>query len=95
AAAPGTTGAVGKTAQPAIRGDGIGGDFRQDPGFKRSDDDADMDSASLYDVPGTKNKAGNRSSNSRAWSAGWTPRSPTASSSGASTSSTALSRTTS
>jgi len=59
AAAPGTTGAVGKVAQPASRGGGIGGDFRQDPGFKRSDDDADIDSASLYDVPGTKNKAGN------------------------------------
>jgi hypothetical protein len=33
AAAPGTTGAVGKTAQSAVR---AGGDFRQDPGFKRS-----------------------------------------------------------
>ena len=59
AAAPGTTGAVGKTAQPAIRGGGIGGDFRQDPGFKRSDDEADMDSATLYDVPGTTDKTGN------------------------------------
>lgn len=59
AASPGTTGAVGKTAQPAIRGGGIGGDFRLDPGFKRSDDDADMDSASLYDVTGTTGKAAN------------------------------------
>lgn len=60
AAAPGTTGAVGKTKQPDSRGGGTGGDFRLDPGFKRSDEDTDMDSTTLYDVPGSKNKTANR-----------------------------------
>jgi outer membrane protein OmpA-like peptidoglycan-associated protein len=52
-AAPGTTGPVGRTQQPAIRGGGIGGRNFLEAGFKRSDDLADMHSAAMYDVPGT------------------------------------------
>ena len=52
-AAPGTTGPVGRTQQPAIRGGGTGGRNFLEAGFKRSDDLADMHSAAMYDVPGT------------------------------------------
>ncbi len=51
-AAPGTTGVVGQTQQPAQYGGGIGGDVGQTPGFKRSDDAADIRSSALYDTPG-------------------------------------------
>jgi outer membrane protein OmpA-like peptidoglycan-associated protein len=58
AAPPGTTGFGGQTQQPASRGGGIGADpTGQTPGFKRSDDPADIRSASLYDFPGTSNPA--------------------------------------
>ena len=49
---PGTTGVVGQTQQPAQYGGGIGGDVGQTPGFKRSDDAADIRSSALYDTPG-------------------------------------------
>jgi outer membrane protein OmpA-like peptidoglycan-associated protein len=58
-AAPGTVGPQGKTAQPAIRGGGVGLQFRQDTGFKRSDDPADMDSVAMYDIPGTTSTTAN------------------------------------
>lgn len=50
-AAPGTTG-FGQNAQPAQYGGGVGGRFGQTPGFKRSDDPADIRSAAMYDRPG-------------------------------------------
>jgi len=52
-AAPGTTGVVGTVQQPAQYGGGIGGDPGHVPGFKRSNDPADIRSAALYDTPGT------------------------------------------
>ncbi len=58
-AAPGTVGPQGKTAQPDIRGGGVGLQFRQDTGFKRSDDAADMDSVAMYDIPGTTGTTAN------------------------------------
>lgn len=58
-AAPGTTGVVGQTAQPAQYGGGIGGNVGQTPGFKRSNNAADIRSASLYDTPGTASAAAN------------------------------------
>jgi outer membrane protein OmpA-like peptidoglycan-associated protein len=51
-AAPGTVGVAGQTQQPAQYGGGIGGVVGQTPGFKRSDDPADMRSAVMYDFPG-------------------------------------------
>ena len=56
-AAPGTTGVVGQTAQPALHGGGIGGVVGQTPGFKRSDEAADIRSAALYDTPGVASAA--------------------------------------
>ncbi len=54
AAAPGTVGFGGTTQQPASRGGGIGANpAGQIPGFKRSDDPADIRTASMYDFPGT------------------------------------------
>jgi Domain of unknown function (DUF4157) len=54
AAPPGTVGFGGTTQQPASRGGGIGADPSGNaPGFKRSDDAADIRTASLYDFPGT------------------------------------------
>jgi outer membrane protein OmpA-like peptidoglycan-associated protein len=54
AAPPGTIGFGGTTQQPASRGGGIGADVAGvTPGFKRSDDPADIRTASLYDFPGT------------------------------------------
>ncbi len=52
-AAPGSTGTAGQTAQPGVYGGGIGGVVGQKPGFKRSDDPADIRSATMYDFPGT------------------------------------------
>jgi outer membrane protein OmpA-like peptidoglycan-associated protein len=51
-APPGTTGVVGTTQQPAIYGSAIGGVVGQSPGFKRSNDLADIRSAVMYDAPG-------------------------------------------
>jgi outer membrane protein OmpA-like peptidoglycan-associated protein len=54
AAAPGTVGFGGTTQQPASRGGGIGANpLGQAAGYKRSDDPADIRTASLYDFPGT------------------------------------------
>jgi len=54
AAAPGTVGFGGTTQQPATRGGGIGANpLGQVAGYKRSDDPADIRTASLYDFPGT------------------------------------------
>ncbi|MBN8455935.1 DUF4157 domain-containing protein [Accumulibacter sp.] len=54
AAAPGTVGFGGTTQQPASRGSGIGANpLGQVAGYKRSDDPADIRTASLYDFPGT------------------------------------------
>jgi outer membrane protein OmpA-like peptidoglycan-associated protein len=54
AAAPGTVGFGGTTQQPASRGGGIGANpLGQVAGYKRSDDPADIRTASLYDFPGT------------------------------------------
>jgi len=54
AAPPGTIGFGGTTQQPASRGGGIGANpAGQIQGFKRSDDPADIRTASLYDFPGT------------------------------------------
>ncbi|RDE51781.1 MAG: DUF4157 domain-containing protein [Candidatus Accumulibacter meliphilus] len=54
AAAPGTVGFGGTTQQPASRGGGIGANpLGQVPGYKRSDDPADIRTASMYDFPGT------------------------------------------
>ncbi len=58
-AAPGTTGVAGQTAQPDIYGGGIGGVVGQTPGFKRSDDPADIRSAAMYDFPGTSSATAN------------------------------------
>lgn len=58
-AAPGTTGVVGQTQQPALYGGGIGGVVGQTPGFKRSDDPADIRSAVMYDTPGTTSATAN------------------------------------
>ena len=44
---------MGQTEQPAIYGGGIGGIFDVRPGFKRSNDPADIRSVALYDFPGT------------------------------------------
>ena len=52
-AAPGTVGNAGQTQQPATYGGGTGGVAGQTPGFKRSDDLADIRSAAMYDFPGT------------------------------------------
>ncbi|MCP5227328.1 DUF4157 domain-containing protein [Accumulibacter sp.] len=55
AAAPGTVGFGGTTQQPASRGSGIGANpLGQVPGYKRSDDPADIRTASMYDFPGTR-----------------------------------------
>ncbi|HEV2915036.1 MAG TPA: DUF4157 domain-containing protein [Pyrinomonadaceae bacterium] len=51
-AAPGTTGTVGQTPQPAQYGAGIGGVVGQTPGFKRSSDPSDIRSAAMFDAPG-------------------------------------------
>lgn len=60
AAAPGTVGFGGTTQQPASRGSGIGANAAgQLPGYKRSDDPADIRSASLYDFPGTPSATAN------------------------------------
>jgi outer membrane protein OmpA-like peptidoglycan-associated protein len=57
AAPPRTTGFGGTTQQPVTRGGGIGADRAgQTPGFKRSDDPADIRTASLYDFPGTNRR---------------------------------------
>ena len=48
----GEVGSVGTVRQPAFYGSGVGGVFRTTPGFKRSDDLADIRSAALYDTPG-------------------------------------------
>lgn len=54
AAAPGTVGFGGTTQQPASRGSGIGANSAgQLSGYKRSDDPADIRTASMYDFPGT------------------------------------------
>jgi outer membrane protein OmpA-like peptidoglycan-associated protein len=58
-AAPGTTGTVGKTEQPALYGGGIGGVVGQTRGFKRSDELADIRSAALYDTPGVADTSWN------------------------------------
>lgn len=58
-AAPGTTGTVGQTAQPARYGGGIGGVVGQTPGFKRSNNPADIRSAVLYDTPGVSDPVWN------------------------------------
>ena len=58
-AAPGTTGILGGTAQPAQYGGGIGGRFGQTPGFKRSDDPADIRSAAMYDRTGVASATAN------------------------------------
>ena len=59
-AAPGTTGTVGQTQQFPQYGGGIGGIVGQTPGFKRSNDFADIRSAAMYDFPGNPNPAANR-----------------------------------
>jgi outer membrane protein OmpA-like peptidoglycan-associated protein len=51
-AAPGTTGVTGNVQQPAQYGGGVGGRVGQTPGFKRSNEPADIRSAALYDTPG-------------------------------------------
>jgi outer membrane protein OmpA-like peptidoglycan-associated protein len=59
-AAPGTTGIAGTTQQPPEYGGGIGassGSYA--PGFKRSNNPADIRSASLYDFPGIASKTAN------------------------------------
>jgi outer membrane protein OmpA-like peptidoglycan-associated protein len=58
-AAPGTTGVAGQTPQPGVYGGGIGGVVGQTPGFKRSDDPADIRSAAMYDFPGTASATAN------------------------------------
>lgn len=58
-AAPGTTGTVGQTEQPALYGGGIGGVVGQTRGFKRSDDLADIRSAALFDTPGVADTSWN------------------------------------
>lgn len=58
-AAPGTVGVAGQTQQPAMYGGGIGGVVGQTPGFKRSDNLADIRSAAMYDFPGTNSKTAN------------------------------------
>jgi outer membrane protein OmpA-like peptidoglycan-associated protein len=58
-AAPGTTGVVGQTQQPAQYGGGTGGVVGQTPGFKRSSDAADIRSSALYDTPGTTSATSN------------------------------------
>lgn len=55
----GTTGPAGRTQQPAMYGGGIGGVVGQTPGFKRSDDPADIRSAAMYDTPGTTSATAN------------------------------------
>ena len=58
-AAPGTVGVAGQTQQPAMYGGGTGGVVGQTPGFKRSDNLADIRSAAMYDFPGTNSKTAN------------------------------------
>lgn len=58
-AAPGQTGTVGQTRQPAFYGSGLGGVVGQTRGFKRSDDRADIRSAALYDTPGVADPSWN------------------------------------
>lgn len=58
-AAAGTTGVVGQTAQTPQYGGGIGGNVGQTPGFKRSNDPADIRSAALYDTPGVPDPSWN------------------------------------
>lgn len=55
----GTVGVAGQTQQPAQYGGGTGGVVGQTPGFKRSDDPADIRSAALYDFPGTAGATAN------------------------------------
>jgi len=50
--AAGEGGQVGQVQQPAFYGGGTGGMQRRTPGFKRSNDAADIRSAALYDQPG-------------------------------------------
>jgi outer membrane protein OmpA-like peptidoglycan-associated protein len=47
---------VGQTQQPAQYGGGTGGVVGQTPGFKRSNDAADIKSAALFDTPGVASK---------------------------------------
>lgn len=58
-AGPGVTGTAGQTQQPAQYGGGTGGVVGQTPGFKRSDDPADIRSAAMYDFPGTSSPTAN------------------------------------
>jgi outer membrane protein OmpA-like peptidoglycan-associated protein len=58
-AAPGTTGTVGQTAQLPQYGGGIGGVVGQTPGFKRSNNPADIRSAAMYDTPGVADPSWN------------------------------------
>lgn len=55
-AGPGVTGPVGQVRQPDIYGGGIGGVQSRTPGFKRSNEQADIRSAALYDTPGIASK---------------------------------------
>lgn len=56
-AAPGTVGSVGQVKQPDAYGGGTGGVLGRTPGFKRSNDAADIRSAALYDQPGVASAA--------------------------------------
>lgn len=58
-AGPGVTGPVGQVKQPDVYGGGIGGVQSRTPGFKRSNDLADIRSAALYDQPGVASTAFN------------------------------------
>jgi outer membrane protein OmpA-like peptidoglycan-associated protein len=50
---------VGSVQQPAQFGGGTGGVVGQTPGFKRSDDPADIRTAAMYDTPGTTSPTAN------------------------------------
>ena len=83
----GAAGVAGTTQQPAQYGGGTGGVVGQTPGFKRSNEPADIKSAALFDTPGIAEQ-GRRTSTSRSsrWPGARTRWSPTAPSSGASAS---------
>jgi len=58
-AGPGVVGPVGQVKQPDFYGGGVGGVQGRTPGFKRSNDAADIRSAALYDQPGVASTAFN------------------------------------
>jgi len=58
-APPGTVGWGGTVVQPAQYGGGTGATLGQTPGFKRSNDPADIRSAAMYDFPGVADATAN------------------------------------